>query len=637
MPHIYLYLAPVVSEMTGGQQEPVLNFDNPFTPQIPLPAHQAIVTVVTAVPLILKWPVLPADHGDCGGRIRFGHRLAYDWRADRQVAVCFHRGADLMSLQRMGCEQPATAFFRQPWRRALVCAVAATCIWAVPSGSLAQPPGDDRLAAENAPSAPTAAQGGNSASPPPSSPQPRRPPQPPQTSPRSPATPATPAGPAPASAVPYMLGDLFRSSASINFIYEKVSTDINTGAVGVEAGGFINLRNAKVADNNNAVPSDRVSYEFNSFENGEGLVGTSSNTEPTGLPVTSPPTYPQLKYTTQQVNYDVGLHTLQYEKSFDDGLFSIEARVPFSCGLSSQLNLSAAQINGVDAFASPYGPLYALDLTPTPQDTWGETGWQLEDISLIFKMVLYRDLARNLWFSGGVQVVAPTAPNIDVQVTDYWTVGYNQAIYLDTTGMRERTFHVSNQTWALSPYLALSAAPGRQFFNGFLQLDVPVGSDGVGFAQRFYSTFNTNTFQSVPALQPVSLLFPGGQAAQDNYEGRIRDQVLMHVDAAWGYWLYQNPQAKWIRAVAPTLEFHLTQTLQRPQVLVLPGSPLNLYSLPGFPLEPPPTVGNPAASNTITDFTVGIDTRIGDRTTLNVATPFPWERASIAHSTARSW
>ncbi len=37
MPHIYLYLAPVVSEMTGGQQEPVLNFDNPFTPQIRFP------------------------------------------------------------------------------------------------------------------------------------------------------------------------------------------------------------------------------------------------------------------------------------------------------------------------------------------------------------------------------------------------------------------------------------------------------------------------------------------------------------------------------------------------------------------------------------------------------------------------
>jgi WD40 repeat protein len=34
MPHIYLYVAPAVSAMTQGQQDPVLNFDNPFTPQI---------------------------------------------------------------------------------------------------------------------------------------------------------------------------------------------------------------------------------------------------------------------------------------------------------------------------------------------------------------------------------------------------------------------------------------------------------------------------------------------------------------------------------------------------------------------------------------------------------------------------
>jgi WD40 repeat protein len=37
MPHIYLYLAPIVSSLTEGQQDPVLNFDNPFTPQIRFP------------------------------------------------------------------------------------------------------------------------------------------------------------------------------------------------------------------------------------------------------------------------------------------------------------------------------------------------------------------------------------------------------------------------------------------------------------------------------------------------------------------------------------------------------------------------------------------------------------------------
>lgn len=324
----------------------------------------------------------------------------------------------------------------------------------------------------------------------------------------------------------------------------------------------------------------------------------------------------------------MALHTLLYEKSFADGRFSLEARVPFSCGLSSQLNLSAARING-DNYAHDSAlneDIWWLNLTPTPQDTWGSQGWQLDDFSLIFKMVLYQDPTRNLWFSGGLQVVAPTAPGINVQVTDYWNFDISQSLYWDTAGLRDRTFHVTNETWALSPYLAVSMAPERHFFNGFLQLDVPVGTDGVTYAQRFSSTQYSDSNGLVhfrPELQPVELAFPNGQTAQEDFQGRIRDQTLLHVDAAWGYWLYQNPDAKWVRGVAPTLEFHLTQTLQRPDVVVLPGSPLNLFCLPGFPLEPPPTVGNLAASNTITNFTVGVDTKIGERTTLNVGAAFP--------------
>ncbi len=271
-----------------------------------------------------------------------------------------------MSLQRMRRRRLRTPLSRHLWRKILLCAAVVTYVWALPIGSLAQLPVDDQLIAENASSGPKVEPQGDST--------------PPSVAATAAAGSGVVAGStgrarAPASAVPYMLGDLLRGSGSISFVYENVSSDIIHGAVGVEAGGAINLRNAKVADDDNAIPSDRVSYEFNFFKNGEGLVGTSSNTVPTGLP----PPLPQTRFTTQEARYDVELHTLQYEKSFADGLFSIEARVPFSSGLSSQLNLSAAQINGVDTYPSPYGPVYALDLTPTPESTLGTRGWQLEE------------------------------------------------------------------------------------------------------------------------------------------------------------------------------------------------------------------------------------------------------------------
>jgi hypothetical protein len=426
---------------------------------------------------------------------------------------------------------------------------------------------------------------------------------------------------APQSPLPYMLGDLLRATNSVRFNYAHVSSGTLDGPYGVEASGTISLRNTKVADNNNAFPADRFSYEYNFFKNGQSIQGTSAEPIDSHLP----PPLPSQFYAPRLVKYDIGLHTLAFEKSFADGAFSLEARIPFAQGLITKQDLSGGRLNGDYALNSAAYDFYWLDVTPTPQNTWGSDGWELEDVSLILKVPIYRDPSRNLCLSAGLQVVAPTARNMDVRVTDYFTYGYLDT-YLDTLGRRTRTFRIGNETWALSPFLALSTSPReRVFLNGFLQLDIPVGTDSVSYSQRYESLiYGPGEFPNNPSvLAHVVPRLPDGLPIQEEFTGRIRDQVLMHFDVGIGYWIYENLQGNWVRGIAPTVELHLTQTLGRPDVLVMPTSGSTVPSASGWVPEEAPTVGNLSRSNTFTDVTIGIDVLLGKASTLAVGAAFP--------------
>jgi hypothetical protein len=516
----------------------------------------------------------------------------------------------------------------RPWRRTAVCLLAAVAAWAAATRLLAQQPGGIPPATEVLGVAPEPQPGAFLVMPvsadegpaPPAAAEPATPSAEPEGTTAPVEAGNTGEARAPASAIPYMLGDLLRSTNAISFHWARVATNtFGDAPYAVNASGAITLRNTKVADNNNAIPEDRVSYEYNFFKDGQYIEGTSLTPTPSGL---SPP-LPSQYYATKRIEYDVNLHTIAYEKSFADGLFSLEARIPFANGLLADQHLNGGRIDGEYSLGSP-PTFFVLDVTPTPQDTWGSNGWEIEDVSLILKAAIYRDPARNLWFSGGLQVVAPTARNVDLTATDFFTIGFPSTPFdMNTVGQRLRTFHIDNQTWAVSPFLALSMMPRpRTFFNAFLQLDVPVGADTLHYSQRYEALTPTSYTTNQSVLAPFVPEFPGGQPIQEDYTAAVHDQVLAHLDLGAGWWLYENPQARWLRGVAPTLEFHLTQTLGKPDVLQLPASAMTVPSPTGFVPEPVPTVGNPY-NITLTDVTVGIDALVGKASVLAVGAAFP--------------
>jgi hypothetical protein len=66
-------------------------------------------------------------------------------------------------------------------------------------------------------------------------------------------------------AAPYMIGDLLQANRVLRFNYNRVAsmgsiTAPGFWAVSVDGGAVVNIRNTKVAENNNAIPTDRFAY-----------------------------------------------------------------------------------------------------------------------------------------------------------------------------------------------------------------------------------------------------------------------------------------------------------------------------------------------------------------------------------------
>lgn len=469
-----------------------------------------------------------------------------------------------------------------------------------------------------------------------------------------------------AGAAPYMIGDLLMANRILTFSYARVNSDNGTYGAPIAAGdyGAVSLRNTKVAENNNAIPTDRFAYEYNYFKHGMSVTGTSRDVMSTGFP-TYPYTHPvsgndqywpQTYYAPRQVEYDVHVHTFSYEKTFGCGLGSVEIRVPFAQGLGTDLDFNPSLFRGInvydpDQYTNLTYPAYSL--IHNPSGTWGQMDWEIQDVSLIFKFLVLHDPCCERYVSAGVQVVSPTARRMDVNATDYigrtyangdtdgdGEVDYEDFIaYNDTEAVRHRTFRIENDTWALSPFLAMTSKPTRRtFFNGFLQIDIPLGQNRVSFTQDYWQLRQFGDDIRLVNINDDPSLGPDNDEVdlQTEASGKVADQTLLHLDLAIGYYLYANPCARLVKAVIPSAEFHLTQTLGDPDRLVLPESGV-LYiweapsSLTGnIPNEPAPVVGNPAASNTITDVTVGIHSYLGRASMLSVGGVFPlgegWDR-----------
>ncbi len=311
------------------------------------------------------------------------------------------------------------------------------------------------------------------------------------------------------ASVPYMIGDT-GSGTCLGF----------TGLLDVGlAHPTLACGRLNIAEANSPLPTDRIYYSYRHFE-----AATPLNV-----------------YQFSEV-LDVDRHTLAFERTYWDGMCSVEVRTPIEHRLSSETT-SILTADGID--------LTTGDARRT----------ELGNISLIFKSLLWEREA--LAVSAGLGVTLPTAQSVQYDVGLTGFVDYGNGLTADTISAFQTDF--ANETVYLLPFMAWLYAPqGNWFHQGFLQVEVAANpstftafgggvynfsQDGVPFGAYGFSTGPGPVNQSIPVR---SELFP---------------QTLLRTNLGWGYHLWEGRERdRYGRGAANRLsglfEIHYTSTLQ---------------------------------------------------------------------------
>jgi hypothetical protein len=213
--------------------------------------------------------------------------------------------------------------------------------------------------------------------------------------------------------------------------------------------------------------------------------------------------------------------------------------------------------------------------------------------------------------SGGLGFEVPTAPDTRVRIVDY--VGGQTSIFAEV--QRIRDFLISNDTWALSPFLAVLATPTDRFFgHGFFQLEFPVTNSSYSYSDTFPRSGTRSADNPSFQFNPVSQV------------GVINEQSLLHLDVGAGYWVVRNPDARWLNGMAPTVELHYLTTLQNADLITLPGDNTFARGVGGGPAQRTttgPQLGNLNNRVDILDLTMGVTFLLGNQATIATAFVLP--------------
>jgi hypothetical protein len=386
-----------------------------------------------------------------------------------------------------------------------------------------------------------------------------------------------------------MVGNLLLASRSVQFRYNRAAGPINVANT-----GSTSIVNSIIGDDNSPLPRDRVSFRYNHFDDAQSVTGFGPAVfDARGVGTSF----------AQSREYNLDRFTFSFEKTFLEQLVSVEMRLPFSTSLSPALDLSAGTVTG----PVPGG----FGVNATPQNTLGHEGTQLENLTLIFKGLLYT--SQSFHVSAGVGVGIPTGSDTDVRVTDF-AGGTTQGV---ATLQRVRDFHIDNETWSLSPFLAVLGTPtDRFFYQGFLQFDFPLNSSTINYTETLPRGSAPPIFPSLvtgPALSPPFSVRTG-----------ISEQPLVHIDVGTGYWVVRDSSRTWITGIAPTVELHYTSTLKNASIVKLPQDGLVQIGPTGQLIgEAPSQIGNQRNRVDILDMTVATTFLISERATLAVGAAFP--------------
>src|SRR5262245_638069 len=221
------------------------------------------------------------------------------------------------------------------------------------------------------------------------------------------------------ASVSNMFGDLGGLTSAVggiqnpNGVVGKISFDLPMNA---------GSKTAKIAENDNPIPVDRIFFNYNHFQNVFSI----------GEEPVSPPGPAVLR------QEPIDRYTVGFEKTFNDGWNSIELRMPFNGTFDT--NLQTVGING------------------------GNVG----NLAVVLKSLLYLD--GNLAVGAGMAIDTPTATAITVRM-DVTNLRFeNQAVHLlPYIGF---LWNPGDPTWGWGDGL---------FVTGFAQIDVATNSNQVNF------------------------------------------------------------------------------------------------------------------------------------------------------------
>lgn len=365
----------------------------------------------------------------------------------------------------------------------------------------------------------------------------------------------------PQTTTPYMMGDLFGLGGNFFLGFTDSNGDISSANNSTPVNGG---RRFKIGESVSPMPRDRVFFNYNMFRGPYRTEVPSPFTPILG----QPDTFPEAEGPSRGAkNFDLHRFTFGLEKTFFDGRASIEARIPFAQTLSSDLSIT-------DSGAIP-----------------GSYATEFDNIPVTFKALLLR--RERAAISTGLVINTPTADGINI------SQNFNNTVTGIPIGHR---LTIDNDSWHLSPFIGYLFNPtDKLFVQGFFQYDFGVNGNDVSFT-------------------PVN-----GGVEEPTQRDVLDDQRLWQFDIAAGYWVYQNPNANWIRGIAPVVELHYTTTADNADILRFANENANYSS----------RVGNTLNRLDIVNLTLGTAMQIGDRGNVSAGFAVPLNRGD--HNFLFSW
>lgn len=360
------------------------------------------------------------------------------------------------------------------------------------------------------------------------------------------------------ASVPFMIGD---SGVGTCFAIRGIVTaDLSHPS--------LTCSRLNISENNTALPIDRFYYSYRHFHNSTGV---------------------QAFQYREEFNFD--RHTLGLEKTFLDGLGSVEMRLPLEYRLR----------NDIISLISP--PDGVVDVVTGSEDYQADLG----NMSFLMKLLLWE--TRDFALSTGLGVTVPTASDV------HYDIGVNDTILFPSapgvTGETLATFEnrYVNEATYLSPFMAWLWAPAarksRWYHQGFLQVEVAANpstliTEGGGVTDFF--------FNGAPIGNVVYRTLNDEPVQSDVFA-----QTLLRVNLGLGYLLLEPDHRRLVSNLRTLLELHYTTTPQRANTSEIAIEQIGVGAF--FPQFG--TVGNANPRSDILNLAAGFSLDVGRFTVTN--------------------